>query len=100
MFGLNTLMEAVSDLNDRDISFDPILEAATDLVDDDVKQQFIDDSVEADMAGDGISAEDEKKYEKLISKIPPYNEGIEEDIASLTESAELFGDFDGEAVMA
>lgn len=92
--GLSTLMEAVSGLPDRDISFDPIFEATVDLVDDDVKDHFLEDSVEADMAGDGISADDEKKYEALLKKIPPYNDGIEDDIKSLTESLipEFIGD--------
>ena len=87
MLGLDLLMEAASSgLPDRDIPFDPIFEAAAELVDDDVKQNFIEDSVEADMAGDGISSEDEKKYEKLLSKIPAYNEGIEDEIKQMTES--------------
>ena len=84
--GLSTLMEAVSDLPDRDITFDPIFEAAAELVDDEVKQHFIEDSVEADMAGDGISSDDEKRYESILKKIPSYNEGIGDEIDALTES--------------
>lgn len=88
MFGLDTLMESVT-RHDRDISFDPILEAATELIDDEVKDEFIEDSVEADMDGEGISPDDEKKYEALLKTIPEYNDGIEEDIDSLTESLML-----------
>lgn len=88
MFGLDTLMESVA-RHDRDISFDPILEAATELIDDEVKDEFIEDSVEADMDGEGISPDDEKKYEALLKTIPEYNDGIEEDIDSLTESLML-----------
>lgn len=85
MFGLDTLMESIAH-HDRDISFDPIFEAASELVDDEVKDEFIEDSVEADMDGEGITPDDEKKYEALLKTIPEYNDGIEKDIDTLTES--------------
>lgn len=90
MFGLNKLMEAVSISNDRTERFDYIFEANVELADDVVKQQFMEDSVEADMAGDGISLEDEKRYEKLLAKIPKYDESMEDDIDSMTESFDFF----------
>lgn len=90
MFGLNTLMESVSSFEDRIASFDPIFEASVELLDDDVKDQFIEDSVEADMAGDGISPEDEEKYDKILKNIPEYDENMEENIKALTESADFW----------
>ena len=86
MIGLNVLTEALAAPYQEKYSFDPIEEAVLELDDDDIKELFVDDSVESDMSGNGITSEDEEKYEKILKNIPEFNEGMEDAIKSTTES--------------
>lgn len=92
--GLSALMEACRQSENAEVSNESLFESFDEKIDDDVKacltgddpdDDVLDDSVESDMAGNGIGTDDEK-MEKLLNKIPPSDEGIEEDIESLAES--------------
>ena len=93
--GLSALMEATKLTKNAEEANESLLEAYDNAIDDDIKAcltgddeddgDAFDDSVESDMTGDGIGDEDEK-MEKLLQNIPPSDEGIEDQIESLTES--------------
>lgn len=93
--GLSALMEATKHTKSAEAANESLLEAFNNAIDDDIKAcltrededdgDMLDDSVESDMAGDGIGDEDEK-MEKLLQNIPPSDEGIDDQIESLTES--------------
>jgi len=103
MLGMTQLMEALNGPADVEDESAVMLEAM-DNIDDGVMEAVtgedldadaddFDDDVETDMAGKGIGADDESKYEKLLKDIPEDEEGMEDDIAALTESFDptLFG---------
>lgn len=90
--GLSALMEAVNHSERSEKESDEMLEAfeqsigADDavvgcLMDDDGEEE---DSVEDDMSGNGVG--DDGEMEKLLAKIPPSDEAMEEQIEGLTES--------------
>lgn len=91
--GLSALMEACKQSDKAEEKNDALFEAFNDAIDDDIKAcltgeedgDIPEDSVEADMAGEGIGDEDEK-MEKLLQNIPPSDEGIEDQIEALSES--------------
>ena len=90
--GLSALMEAVNMSKRAEDSSDELLEAFESAIDEDIIGCLVDedgdatdDTVENDMNGDGIGSEDEK-MEKLLSKIPPADEDIEDQLENLTES--------------
>lgn len=92
--GLSALMEACKQSENAEAVDESLLEAYSNAVDDDIKAcltdddnegDTLDDSVEADMSGEGVGDEDEK-MEKLLKHIPPSDEGVEDQIESLSES--------------
>lgn len=91
--GLSALMEAVNhsersekegeemtEMFEQSIGADDAVVGC--LMDDDDDEG--DDSVEGDMSGNGVG--DEEQMEKLLAKIPPSDEAMEEQIEGLTES--------------
>lgn len=91
--GLSALMEAVNhsersekegeemtEMLEQSIGADDAVVGC--LMDDDDDEG--DDSVEGDMSGNGVG--DEEQMEKLLAKIPPSDEAMEEQIEGLTES--------------
>ena len=91
-YGLSALMEAVNMSKRAEDTSNELLEMFESAIDEDIigcltddETDATDDSVETDMGGDGIGLDDEK-MEKLLSKIPPSDEGIEDQVEKLTES--------------
>lgn len=92
--GLSALMEACNQSERAENESNELLETYEELADDDIKacltddedeDDVLDDSVESDMAGNGIG-EDEEKIAALVKQIPPSDEDIEEKIETLSES--------------
>lgn len=86
--GLSALMEACKMSESADVENDTLVEAFEAAIDDDIKAavagKSLDDSVESDMDGEGVG--DDSKMEELLSKIPPSDEDIDEEISNLVES--------------
>lgn len=91
--GLSALMEAVNHSERSEKENDEMLEAFEQSIgaDDAVVGCLMDDeedegedSVEDDMNGNGVG--DDEEMEKLLAKIPPSDEAMEEQIEGLTES--------------
>ena len=90
--GLSALMEAVNMSKRAENSSEELLEAFESAIDEDIIGLMTDeegdtteDTVENDMSGNGIGTDDEK-MEELLSKIPPADEDIEDQLDNLTES--------------
>ena len=90
--GLSALMEAVNMSKRAENSSEELLEAFESAIDEDIigfltdeDSDATEDTVENDMSGNGIGTDDEK-MEKLLSKIPPADEDIEDQLDNLTES--------------
>ena len=85
--GLSALMEACK-MSERSENADEEMMEAMSEIDDDLISAMTDgeleDSVENDMAGEGVG--DDAEMEKLLEKIPPSDEGINNDIEDLVES--------------
>ena len=85
--GLSSLMEACNYSQRAEAENDSLVEAMEETIDDDIIRAVTganEDSVEADMAGDGIGDEDE--ISRLVDQIPESDETMDEEIGSLTES--------------
>lgn len=87
--GLSALMEAVKHSERSEKEGEELTEAFEQSIDDTVVGCLMgeddeDDSVEDDMNGNGVGDDDE--MEKLLAKIPPSDEAMEEQIEGLTES--------------
>lgn len=91
--GLSALMEACNQSERAETETNELMENFEEVVDDDIKacltddedEDDFDDSVESDMAGNGLGDEEEKIAE-LVKQIPPSDDDIEEKIDALTES--------------
>lgn len=88
--GLSALMEACNQSEAAENSSENLYEMFEAAIDEDIINAVTgsvgdadDDSVEADMAGEGVNDE---KMEKLLAKIPASDEDIEDEIENLTES--------------
>lgn len=90
--GLSALIEAVNHSERSEKESDEMLEAYEQSIgaDDAVVGCLMDDedegedSVEDDMSGNGVGDDEEMK--RLLAKIPPSDEAMEEQIEGLTES--------------
>lgn len=87
--GLSALMEACKQTKSEEDSDTKLMEAFQDAIDDDIIDAVMgndmDDSVEADMDGDGVG--DDSKMEELLAKIPPSDEDIDDiSLESVIES--------------
>lgn len=86
--GLSALMEACNYSKRMEDSNDSLIEAFESSIDDDIKDAVtggnLDDTVEKDMDGEGVGDDDEIK--KLVDKIPPADQDINEEISNLVES--------------
>lgn len=85
MYGLSGLMEAMKQSESAEMAMVAEMNLMENATGDDVKDLFIgEDSVENDMAGNGMGEDERKKIEDFISKIPPskdaadMQEGLEE----------------------
>ena len=88
--GLSALMEACNQSEAAEDSSEKMFEMFEEAIDEDIINAVTgsvgdadDDSVEADMAGEGVN---DDKMEKLLAKIPPSDADIEDEIENLTES--------------
>lgn len=88
--GLSALMEAINHSERSEKESDELTEAFKQSIDDAVvgclmgNDEDDEDSVEGDMSGNGVG--DDEEMEKLLEKIPPSDETMEEQIQGLTES--------------
>ena len=86
--GLSALMEACNYSKRMEDSNDSLIEAFESSIDDDIKDAVtggnLDDTVEKDMDGEGVGDDDEIR--KLVDKIPPADQDINEEISNLVES--------------
>lgn len=90
--GLSSLMEATKLSKKSEDSSEALVETFEEAIDEDIVGCLTgddspdvvgDDSVESDIAGNGIN---DDEMEKLLDKIPPSDDGIEDQIEQLTES--------------
>lgn len=95
IFGFSALMESMHESVNQEAKSEEMFELFEASVPDDIKSEITDgeisdvpeDSVEDDMDGNGIGSDEEKTIAKLISKIPPDDEGLSDDIDSLVDEA-------------
>lgn len=86
--GLSALMEATSYSRTAEVENDSLMELFEGSIDDDIIDAVtggnLEDTVEKDIDGEGVG--DDEEIAKLISKIPPADEDIDEEISALSES--------------
>jgi hypothetical protein len=86
--GLSALMEACKLSEEAEMENEALFVAFEEAIDDDiidaVTGRNMDDTVENDMDGEGVG--DDEEMEKLLSKIPPADKDVDEQIDDLVES--------------